>query len=155
MKGMKPVAIRFDERKDITKVVDGVGENCHKRFTLKRVENCSVVVWPENGEKEKYVGHVVPNTGTGKGLATSLFQFLQMRETNLESLRVLLGDGTSKVNGWKGGTMAELEELLQRPCQRFICILHHAELPSRLFFRLLMVKLVVQKPSKVPLVKLL
>ena len=46
MKEMKPVAIGFDERKDITKVVDGVGENSHKRFTLKRVENCSVVVWP-------------------------------------------------------------------------------------------------------------
>ena len=33
--------------------------------------------------------------------------------------------------------MAESEELLQRPCQRFICILHHAELPSRHFFEAL------------------
>ena len=106
MKEMKPVAITFDERKDMTTVVDGVGENAHKRFTLKRVENCSVVMWLENGEKEKYVDHVVPNAGTGKGLATSLIQFLQTRETNLKSLRVLLGDGTSKVTGWKGGAMA-------------------------------------------------
>ena len=31
MMEMKAVAIRFDERKDITKVVDSVGEKSHKR----------------------------------------------------------------------------------------------------------------------------
>ena len=116
VKGLKPLVIGFDERKDLTKVVDGVGEQGNKRFSLKRVENCSVIFWPEDGEGDKYVGHVVPERGTGKGEALSIFQFLRKRNTNMESLRVLLGDGTSEVIGWKTGAMAELEELMERPC---------------------------------------
>ena len=33
--------------------------------------------------------------------------------------------------------MAEFKELLQRPCQRFVCILHHAVLPFRHLFEAL------------------
>ena len=41
------------------------------------------------------------------------------------------------MTGWKGGAMAEFEDLLQRPCQRFVCIIHHAELPFRYLFEAL------------------
>ena len=67
----KVKAVGFDERKDITKVEDGVGKAGRKRFTKVREENCAVVLWPG----DVFVGHVVHSGGKAADLAT-LFIFL-------------------------------------------------------------------------------
>ena len=72
---MIPEAIGFDERKDLTKVVVGEGIKGRKRFEMRREEHCAIVTYPG----EKCAGHVVPEDGTGAGLAKGLHRFLGER----------------------------------------------------------------------------
>ena len=124
-KGKTPIAVGFDERKDKSKVEVGEGIKGSKRFEMKKVENCAVIYWPG----EEFVGHVVPRNGTGDGLSQDIIQFFKDRETNLQSLTAILTDGCAKMTGWKAGTCAMLEEELKTPLHRFVCFLHHLELP--------------------------
>ena len=87
-----------------------------KRFEEQSVENCSIVFWPG----EEYRGHVRASTGTGSGLARDILKFMEDKNTRMGKLRAALTDGTRKMTGWKGGAIAELEELLGRPLQRVI-----------------------------------
>jgi len=56
---------------------------------------------------------------------------------NTSDICVLGGDGTVSNTGWKGGSMAHIEKILGRPCQRVVCLLHHCELPLRKLFEFL------------------
>jgi hypothetical protein len=82
----EPIAVRFDERKDKSKVEVGMGIKGSKRFDMKKVENCAVISWPG----EEFVGHVVPRDGTGAGLEQDIVQFFEDRATTLNSLRAIL-----------------------------------------------------------------
>ena len=65
----------------------------------------------------------------GVGWHRILLSFFEDRETNLESLTAILTDGCAKMTGWKIGACAMLEEELKTPLHRFVCFLHHLELP--------------------------
>ena len=49
----------------------------------------------------------MPEAGTGKGFVLSRMAFLLDRKIDLEKLRALLGDGTSKLTGCWAACMAE------------------------------------------------
>ena len=135
-KGKSPIAIGMDERKDACRVLVGVGEKGKKRYETQKVENCSVIYWEKKDDDvtSSYVGHVVPSEGSGKAVAKAIFDFFKDRDTDTSKLSIIFTDGCSKMTGWKTGAVSELEELLSKPLQRFVCILHHAELPfSHLF----------------------
>ena len=128
-KGKCPLAAGVDERKDITKMIVGEGVKGSKRFKFGREEHATVIFWPG----ETYEGHLVPENGTGRGLASSFRDFLLDRKTTLGRLRALLCDGTSKITGCWTGFMAELERLVSQelgelhPLQHIVCMLHHVE----------------------------
>ena len=136
-KSQSPLAIGLDERKDLTKTLAGEGERGSKRFIVRKEEHCTVIFWPG----ETYEGHVVPQGGTGRELASSVGDFLISRRTNLDNLRAVLSDGTSKMTGAWTGLISELERRVsqeqgqKRTLQRVICMLHHAEkLFEKVFF---------------------
>ena len=136
-KNQSPLAIGLDERKDQTKVLAGEGERGSKRYIKKKEEHCTVIFWPG----ETYEGHIVPKGGSGRELASSVGDFLVSRSTNLDQLRAVLSDGTSKMTGAWTGLIAELERRVsqelgqKRTLQRVICMLHHAEkLFEKIFF---------------------
>ena len=66
--GQSPIAVGIDERIDKTKVLAGEGVTGSKRFVVKKEEHATVIFWPG----ETFQGHVVPELGTGRGLAASL-----------------------------------------------------------------------------------
>ena len=66
-----------------------------------------------------------------------LISFLCRRGVSHDNVCFVGGDGTNSVVGWRGGMMAELEQLLGRPLSRVVCLNHHAELPYRSLFRAL------------------
>ena len=55
--------------------------------------------------------------------------YLTSMKINVSDICVLGGDGTLSNTGWKDGSMAHIESILGRPCQRVVCLLHHCELP--------------------------
>ena len=118
-----PEAIGFDERKDKTKVVVGAGIKGRKRFEMKKEEHCAVVIYPG----EQFAGHVVPEDGTGAGLARDLHGFLVERRINMDNVKHLVSDGCEKMVGWKTGTHVSMERIYQRPFGRIICFFHHLE----------------------------
>ena len=61
--------------------------------------------------------------------------FLRERGVDLDKVRVMGGNGTNQMTGWRGGWMAKLEQLLGRPLSRVVCLCHQAELPYRALFR--------------------
>ena len=70
------------------------------------------------------------------GLATLndiVVQFLaEIEDTELEESLALVGsDSTASMIGWKSGAIRCMEEILGRPLQWVICLLHLNELPLR------------------------
>ena len=122
---MKAVtAIGFDERKDMTKVVDGVGKAGSKRFTKVKEEHCAVVLWPG----DVFAGHVVPRGGKAVELAADLDDFFRDRPNiEIENVNTLLSDGCEKMLGWRTGVHASLEKIKGRRFQRVVCFHHHLE----------------------------
>ena len=92
-KGKKPLAVGIDERKDTSKVKVGENEAGNKKYQFKKVENCSVVFWPNT----EFVGHIVTSGGSGKALAEDLVKFFEMNETDTSSLKAGLSDGCNKM----------------------------------------------------------
>jgi len=85
---------------------------------------------------EYYLTHVTPLTGTGKEIAQSIYNAIQ--DTNLaENLNILGSDGTAVMTGCITGCITSLEEMLGRPLQWTICLLHCNELPLRHVFKTL------------------
>ena len=129
-KGKVLTGLMFDERIDKSLTNKGFGENNSWKTSVEREEHCSCVGFPE----EFYMGHVVPDGGSGKSLADSLVLFLEEREADTTQLTVLLSDGCPKMTGWDNGTHTYIERHFRRPMQRVFCITHHAEKPFEHLF---------------------
>ena len=119
----EPEAIGFDERRDDSKTVVGVGHKGRKRFETSKEEHCAVILYPG----DQYAGHVVPKSGTGPGLARELEQFIKERKISMEQVKSFVTDGCEKMVGWKGGVHASLEKIFKVPFGRIICFFHHLE----------------------------
>ena len=100
-----------------------------RRLKTAKEEYGTVIFFPG----ETYEGHEVPEAGTGKGFVLFRMAFLLDRKIDLEKLRALLGDGTSKLTGCWAGYMAELERLLSKnlgenkPLQHIVCMKYDTE----------------------------
>ena len=91
-------------------------------------------------EKEdvgEYLGHTQPKEGTGRGVAESVLDHLNNYKADISNLKIVLTDGTSKMTGVNNGAAATLEQTLQRPLQRAVCLNHHIEKPFEHLFELL------------------
>ena len=76
----------FDERIDKTRKEVGIGKSNHKRFRKKKEEHCSVVGYGSDFQGgSPFCGHLVPQEGTGKGLAASLMSFTAAKRLKLDS----------------------------------------------------------------------
>ena len=121
--GGAPIALSADERQNPTKMEVGTGAKGSKRFETKKQEHCAIILYPEGD----YVGHVVPEAGSGSSLAKSVQSFSERRKILLTKLRALITDGCMKMVGWRTGFHAALEKLLGKPLHRIICEFHHLE----------------------------
>ena len=128
----EPEAIGFDERKDLTKTVVGVGQKGTKRFEIQREEHCAVIIYPG----DQYAGHVVPKSGTGEGLAMELAQFTKDRKISMVKVKSLISDGCEKMVGWKCGVHASMEKFFGVPFVRIVCFFHHLEKSFEVVFML-------------------
>ena len=74
-----------------------------------------------------YLTHVSEN-GKGRTIAQNLFD--STRGTELEDRLAIIGtDGTACITGKYNGCIRHVEELLHRPLQWIVCLLHTNELP--------------------------
>ena len=77
----------------------------------------------------------MPNSGKGIDIAASIHE--EIKDTPLEdNLRITGRDGTPITTGEYNGAIRKLEQLLGRPLQWCICLLHCVELPLRDIFLL-------------------
>ena len=91
------------------------------------------VIIGESGEF--YLSHTTPNSGKGIDIAASIHE--EIKDTPLEdNLRIIGSDETPIMTDEYIGAIRKLEELLGRPLQWCICLLHCVELPLRHFFYL-------------------
>ena len=111
-------AMGFDEHKDKSKTLAGVGNRGTKRFDFKKEEHCVVVLWP-GGE---FAGHVVPEGREAKELAAKLNKFLIERPSiKTGDMRALVSDGCEKMLGWRTGVHASLKKLRMKRYQQRLC----------------------------------
>ena len=110
-----------------------------------------MIVWPD----AEFAGHVVPGSGTAEALAQEIFALLIERRMDLSNLRCLITDGCMKMVGWKTGTHAVLEKLVDRELQRIICFFHHLELSFGKIFTLYDGKTLSPDDFKGPIGKLI
>ena len=79
---------------------------------------------------EYYITHLSIDDGRGITVVTEIFHMI--KETLLEFYLVMIGsDSTSSMIGVHNGVIRCLEELLHKPLQWSICLLHCNELPLR------------------------
>ena len=124
-------ALYFDGKKDITLSAETDGNS--KRHINTILEEHYVVV----GEPEEfYLAHFSPVNGKGKTIASNLFDIIKNTALQ-EKLLVVGSDGTAVMTGAHKGCIRTLEELLKRPLQWVICLLHCNELPIRHVFMFL------------------
>ena len=110
------VAVFCDGRDDLT--LDG------------KTHNVSVNMHPG----DILIGHFPCDSHTGASVAEKLLTFLSERGIDVDKVVVVWGDGTNQVTGWRGGWMAVMEQTIQRPLGRVVCLLHQAELAYRALF---------------------
>ncbi|KAL4712991.1 hypothetical protein ACJJTC_012061 [Scirpophaga incertulas] len=117
--------IYFDGRKDKTLVsIQKEG-----KFYRKRVTEDHYVILSEPGSE--YFGHVTCDSGTAKGIESTILTYLKSKSVELGEISVVGCDGTVVNTGSKGGVIRLMEEELKKPLQWFICQLHSNELPLR------------------------
>ena len=82
---------------------------------------------------EFYLSHTSPDSGTGLSIATSIFN--EIKDTNLAGkLNIIGSDGTAAMTGAYNGAIRKLKELMHKPLQWVICLLHCVKLPLRHVF---------------------
>ncbi|KAG0719329.1 hypothetical protein GWK47_007306 [Chionoecetes opilio] len=120
----------FDSRKDRTmkNVRDAAG---HGRRDRDTEEHVSIICEPGSS----YFGHVTPSSGSSKAISKVIFECLAARSVDLHNVKVVGCDGTAVNTGHNGGVIRQLEELLQKPLQWLVCLLHANELPVRHLFQ--------------------
>lgn len=129
--GEKIVGMGYDGRRDKqtrAMVADSFGK---LKMRLITEEHESVTVEPSG----KYLAHFVPETPVhpekpALKVAQGLYSILEQHNST-ESLQFLAGDSTNTNTGWKGGSHALLEKMLNRRLFWGICNLHTNELPLR------------------------
>ena len=124
-------ALYFDGKKDITLSVE-TDDNGKRHINTILEEHYVVVGEPE----EFYLAHFSPVNGKGKTIASNLFDIIKNTALQ-EKLLVVGSDGTAVMTGAHKGCIRTLEELLKRPLQWVICLLHCNELPLRHVFMFL------------------
>jgi len=118
----------FDGRKDKTLVQEEIEGKLHRKVVLEE----HIVLLEEPGSK--YLGHIAPISGNAKSIKSTMTDFFERNNMNLDNLTVIGCDGTAVNTGHKGGIIRLLEMHLNRPLQWFVCLLHGNELPLRHLF---------------------
>lgn len=119
----------FDGRKDKTlKNVRDAARHGHRDRVTE--EHVSIICEPGSS----YFGHVMPSSGSSKAISKAIFECLTVRSVDLDSVKVVGCDGTAVNTGHNGGVIRQFEELLQKPLQWLVCLLHTNELLLRHLF---------------------
>ena len=85
---------------------------------------------------EYYLSHFSTEDGKGKTIAQKIFNTIANTELH-DKLAMVGTDGTAGMTGRFNGCTRNLEELLNKPLQWAICLLHTNELPLRHVFTML------------------
>ena len=118
----------FDGRKDATQTMKE-GPNGKMYRSIELEEHYVLVGEPGT----YYLTHLSPADGKGRTLAHEIFKVIS--ETELFTKLTVIGiDGTALMTGKYNGAIRSLEELLKKPLQWSICLLHTNELPLRHVF---------------------
>ena len=116
-------AVYLDGRKDATQIVAQGSIEKHY-WSVQLEEHYTVVGEPGS----YYLTHFSPEDGKGRTIAQKLFD--SFSGTELEGKLAIVGtDGTASMTGKHNGCIRNLEELLHRPLQWVVCLLHTNELP--------------------------
>ena len=118
----------FDGRKDATQMMAKAPTG--KCFITTELEEHYVLVGEPGGY---YLTHLSPPNGKGRVLAKEIFDSISDTEL-CRNLMILGSDGTASMTGRFNGCIRAMEELVQRPLQWAICLLHTNELPLRHVF---------------------
>ncbi|CAG9791464.1 unnamed protein product [Diatraea saccharalis] len=122
------LALYFDVRKDKTLKIDKKGGKCYRTMVVE--ERISLNQEPGS----IYMGYVVPDVGTAKGIEAAITGFLLQKEVSQDKIMAIGCDGTNVNTGKYVGVIRLLEKRLQKPLQWIICLLHLNELPLRHMF---------------------
>ena len=123
-------ALYFDGRKDATQTLLQGPNGKHRSVQLE--EHYTVVGEPGH----YYLTHFSPDDGKGRTIAQQLLK--SFHGTELHNKVAIVGtDGTASMTGKYNGCIRGLEELLNKPLQWVICLLHTNELPLRHVFQVL------------------
>ena len=77
-----------------------------------------------------YLTHFSSKNSKGKTIAQKIFNIIV--DTELQNKLAVVGtDGTASMTGKYNGFIRSLEELLNKPLQWVVCLLHTNELPLR------------------------
>ena len=89
------------------------------------------------GQPGEYnLSHFFTEDGKGKTIAQKIFNTIANTELH-DKLAMVGTDGTAAMTGKCNGCIRNLEELLNKPLQWAICLLHTNELPLRHVFTML------------------
>ncbi len=77
--------------------------------------------------KNKYIGYVTPTTSNAEDTSQAIIDKLMELNVDLADLKILGGDGCALNTGFRAGVMRKIEEFLNRPLGRVICLLHFCE----------------------------
>lgn len=127
----KLLGLYFDGRKDNTIMVEMAHSKRFRRVITE--EHYSLIQEPGH----IFLGHVTPNSGTSKDIATSIISYLSSNDILLDELIVIGCDGTAVNTGLRNGIIRRIELHLGKPLQWAICLLHFNELPFRHLFQYL------------------
>lgn len=122
------LALYFDGKKDKTLKIVKKGGKCYRTMVVE--EHISLIQEPGS----IYMGYVVPDVGTAKGIETAITGFLLHKEVSQDRIMAIGCDGTNVNTGKYAGIIRLLEKRLQKPLQWIICLLHMNELPLRHLF---------------------
>ena len=86
---------------------------------------------------EYYLSHFSTEDGKGRTIAQKIFNTIANTELH-DKLTVVGTDGTAAMTGKFNGCIRKLEELLNKPLQWVICLLHTNELPCAMSLLCLM-----------------
>lgn len=81
-----------------------------------------------------YLGHVSPSSGKAEAISDAIWTYLKSKEVDLDKVQCLGCDGTNTNTGVNHGVNRRLEEMLGRPVQWCVCMLHGNELPFQHLF---------------------
>ena len=124
-------AIYFDGRKDATQItIQGPNDKYYRSVQLE--DHYTLIGEPG----EYYLTHFSTEDSKGRAIAQKIFDIIFHTELH-DKLAVVGTDGTASMTGKYNGCIRSLEELLNKPLQWVICLLHTNELPLRHVFTML------------------